>query len=79
MLKITGEAQRLNKNLKYVSIFPEEVEAIYRCISLAMDLRHNIEWEDEEQYWSEWDYMSKYINVALTATNKLAGYQNYEL
>lgn len=75
MLKITGEAQRLNKNLKYVTISQSEVEAIYRCISLAMDLRDNIEWKDEKQYWSEWSYMSKYIDVALTATNKLAGYE----
>jgi len=66
----------LNKNLKYVTISPPEVEAIYRCISLAMDLRHNIEWEDKEQYWSEWDRMTKSIDVALTTTNKLAGYNH---
>lgn len=65
----------MNKTIKYVSISPQEVEAIYQCISLAMDLRHNIEWEDEEQYWSEWDSMTKSIDTALIATNKLAGYE----
>ena len=66
----------MNKNLKCVTISQQEVEAIYRCISLAMDLRHNIEWEDEKQYWSEWDRMSKHIDAALTITNKLAGYNH---
>jgi hypothetical protein len=64
------------RNFKYVLISPQEVEAIYRCISLAMDHRDNIDWESEEQYWSEWDRMSKNIDLALVATNKLAGYQN---
>ena len=61
--------------MKYISISPEEVEALYRCISLAMDLRDEIEWQNEKQYWSEWDDMSKNIEVALVATNKLAGYE----
>ena len=52
----------------------EEIEAIYRCISFSMDLRDEIEWKNEKQYWSEWDYISKNINIAFTATNKLAGY-----
>jgi len=65
----------LDKNLKYISISPEEVESLYRCISLAMDLRDEIEWQNEKQYWSEWDDMSKNIEVALVATNKLAGYE----
>lgn len=54
----------------------QEIEAIYRCISFSMDLRDKIEWENEKQYWSEWDYMTKHIDIALTATNKLAGYNN---
>lgn len=62
--------------MKYISISHEEVESLYRCISLAMDCRDEIEWKDEEQYWSEWDYMSKNISIALTTTNKLAGYNN---
>lgn len=60
--------------MKYTSISPEEVESLYRCISLAMDLRDEIEWQNEEQYWSEWDNISKNIDTALVATNKLAGY-----
>jgi hypothetical protein len=60
--------------MKYISISHEEVESLYRCISFAMDLRDEIEWKDEEQYWSKWDSMSKNISIALTATNKLAGY-----
>lgn len=63
-------------NMKYVTISHAEVEAIYRCISFSMDLRDEIEWENEKQYWSEWDRMTKNIDVALTATNKLAGYNN---
>ena len=63
-----------NRLVKYVIISPQEVEAIYRCISLAMDLRDNIEWKDEEQYQSEWDCMSKNIDIAMTAANKLTGY-----
>jgi len=35
---------------KYVTISPEEVEAIYHCISFSMDLRDNIEWNNEDQY-----------------------------
>ena len=62
--------------MKYVSISPEEVESLYRCISLAMDLRDQIEWQNEEQYWSEWDNMTKNIDTALVATNKLAGYES---
>lgn len=61
--------------MKYISISPEEVESLYRCISFAMDLRDEIEWHDEEQYWSEWDNMSKNIDTALVTTNKLAGYE----
>ena len=53
----------------------EEIEAIYRCISFSMDLRDEIEWQNEEQYWSEWDRMSKNIEIALATTNKLAGYE----
>lgn len=53
----------------------EEIEAIYRCISFSMDLRDQIEWQNEEQYWSEWDRMSKNIEIALVATNKLTGYE----
>lgn len=53
----------------------EEIEAIYRCISFSMDLRDQIEWQNEEQYWSEWDRMSKNIEIALATTNKLAGYE----
>ena len=66
----------MDKNLKYVVISSQEVEAIYCCISLSMDLRDKIEWNNEEQYRSEWDYMTKSIDTALTATNKLAGYNN---
>ena len=61
--------------MKYVTISPQEVEAMYRCISFAMDLRDNIEWNDKEQYWSEWGYMTKNIDTAMTATHKLAGYE----
>ena len=61
--------------MKYISISPEEVESLYRCISLAMDLRDQIEWQNEEQYWSEWDDMSKNIAAALVVTDKLAGYE----
>ena len=61
--------------MKRISISPEEVESLYRCISLAMDLRDEIEWQNEEQYWSEWDRMSKNIEIALATTNKLAGYE----
>jgi hypothetical protein len=53
----------------------EEVESLYRCVSFSMDLRDEIEYNTEEQYWSEWDYMSKHINIALTAAHKLAGYE----
>lgn len=60
----------------YIIISPEEVEAIYRCISSTMDLRDEIEWNNEEQYWSEWDGYSKHINLALNAANRLAGYDN---
>ena len=60
---------------KYVSISQEEVEAIYRCISFSMDLRDNIEWNNEDQYWSEYDWLSKNIEIALNATHKLAGYE----
>jgi hypothetical protein len=60
---------------KYVTISPEEVEAIYRCINFAMDLRDNIEWVNEKDYWSEYDWLSKNIGIALIAANKLAGYE----
>lgn len=53
----------------------EEIESLYRCISFSMDLRDEIEWKNEEQYWSDWDYMSKNIDIALMTTNKLAGYE----
>jgi len=53
----------------------EEIEAIYRCISFSMDLRDQIEWKNEEQYWSDWDGMNKNIEIALATTNKLAGYE----
>jgi hypothetical protein len=65
----------MNKTVKYVSISPEEVEAIYRCISFSMDLRDNIEWNNEDQYWSEYDWLSKNIGIALMAAHKLAGYE----
>lgn len=52
----------------------KEIEAIYWCISFSMDLRDQIEWKNEQQYWSEWDWMTKNINIALTTANKLAGY-----
>lgn len=61
-------------NLKYTTVAPEEVAAIYYCISSTMDLRDQIEWNNEEQYWSEWNGFSKNINLALNAANKLAGY-----
>lgn len=60
--------------IKYVSISPQEVEAIYRCISFAMDLRDNIEWNNEDQYWSEYDWLTKNIDTAMIAAHKLAGY-----
>lgn len=62
--------------MKYVIISPEEVEAIYRCISFSMDLRDQLEWINEKDYWSEYDWLSKNIDIALTATNKLAGYES---
>ena len=61
--------------LKDVAVSPEEVEAIYRCISFSMDLRDNIEWNNEDQYWSEYDWLSKNIGIALMAAHKLAGYE----
>ena len=61
---------------KYVTISPEEVEAIYRCISFSMDLRDNIEWVNEKDYWSEYDWLTKNIGTAMTATHKLAGYNH---
>jgi hypothetical protein len=60
---------------KYVTISPEEVEAIYRCISFSMDLRNNIEWVNEKDYWLEYDWLSKNIGIALMAAHKLAGYE----
>ena len=60
---------------KYVTISPEEVEAIYRCISFSMDLRDNIEWVNEKDYWSEYDWLSKNINIAMESAHKLAGYE----
>jgi hypothetical protein len=51
-----------------------EIEAIYYCISRTMDLRDEIEWHNEEQYWSEYDWFSKNINIAMTVAHKLAGY-----
>lgn len=39
-----------------------------------MDLRDNIEWKDEKQYWSDYDRMTKYIATALSAVHKLAGF-----
>jgi hypothetical protein len=60
---------------KYVTVSPEEVEAIYRCISFSMDLRDNLEWNNEEQYWSEYDWLTKNINIAMESANKLAGYE----
>jgi hypothetical protein len=61
--------------MKYITISPEEVEAIYRCISFSMDLRDNIEWNNEDQYWSEYDWLSKNIGIALMTAHKLAGYE----
>lgn len=60
--------------MKYVTISTEEVDAIYHCISFSMDLRDNIEWNDEEQYWSEYNWLTKNINIAMNAAQKLAGY-----
>lgn len=65
----------MNKTVKYVSISPEEVEAIYRCISFSMDLRDGLEWVNEKDYWSEYDWLTKNINIAMTAASKLAGYE----
>lgn len=61
---------------RYITISTEEVEAIYCCISSTMDLRDDIEWDNEEQYWSEWNNYSKHINLALKAANRLTGYDN---
>lgn len=52
----------------------DEIESLYRCVSFSMDLRDNIEWKDEKQYWSEYDYMTKHIDISLNAVNKLAGF-----
>ena len=60
---------------KYVTVSPEEVEAIYRCISFSMDLRDNIEWTNEDQYWSEYDWLTKNIDTAMLVAHKLAGYE----
>ena len=60
---------------KYVTVSPEEVEAIYRCISFSMDLRDNIEWNNEDQYWSEYDWLTKNIDTAMLVAHKLAGYE----
>lgn len=61
---------------KYPMISQEEVAAIYYCISSTMDLRDEIEWKNEKQYWSEWNHISKNIDIALVAANKLDGYKN---
>ena len=63
------------RNFKYVTISTEEVEAIYRCISFSMDRREDLEWVDEKQYWSEYDWLTKNIDTAMIAAHKLAGYE----
>ena len=61
--------------MKYVIISPQEVEAIYRCISFSMDRREDLEWVDDKQYWSEYDWLTKNIDTAMIAAHKLAGYE----
>jgi len=69
--------------MKYVSISPEEVESLYRCISMAMDWRDAFDeglveekgWDETTDYQTKRDWLSKHISIALSATNKLAGYE----
>jgi hypothetical protein len=69
--------------MKYVSISPEEVESLYRCISMAMDWRDAFDeglveekgWDETTDYQTKRDWLSKHIGIALSATNKLAGYE----
>lgn len=52
----------------------EEINAIYCCISFSQDLRDQLEWASEKEYWDKWDIMTKNIGTALLAAHKLAGY-----
>ena len=69
---------------KYVIISPEEVEAIYRCISSTMDWRDAFDeelveekgWDETTDYQTKRDWLSKNIGIALMAAHKLAGYNH---
>ena len=69
--------------MKYVTISPEEVESLYRCISMAMDWRDAFDeelveekgWDETTDYQTKRDWLSKHINIALMAAHKLAGYE----
>jgi hypothetical protein len=73
----------MNKTVKYVSISPQEVEAIYRCIGLAMDWRDAFDeelveekgWDETIDYQTKRDWLSKNIGIALMTAHKLAGYE----
>jgi len=63
---------------------PEEIESLYRCIWMSMDWRDAFDeglveekgWPETTDYQTKRDWLSKHINIALTATNKLAGYES---
>lgn len=52
---------------------PEELRAIYYCISCAMDQRDEIVWETEEQYWRDCDAISGPIHTALKFCYRVQG------
>lgn len=70
--------------MKHISISPEEIESLYRCIWMSMDWRDAFDeglveekgWPETTDYQTKRDWLSKHINIALTATNKLAGYES---
>lgn len=65
---------------------PEEVESLYRCISLAMDWRDAFDeglveekgWDKTTDDQTKRDWLSKHIGIALVATNKLWRYNNFQ-
>jgi hypothetical protein len=72
--------------MKYVSISPEELESLYRCISLAMDWRDAFDeglveekgWDKTTDHQTKRDWLSKHIAIASGATSKIWWYNNFQ-
>jgi hypothetical protein len=64
----------------------EEIESLYRCISLAMHWRDAFDeelveekgWDKTTDHQTKRDWLSKHIEIALQTTNNLWRYNNFQ-